>query len=322
MTYYCYTCDMKIVIPHKIALADEHIEELRQLGAEIYDDTRDSATLKERIKDAELITTRTLLDSPELDTTAAIIDAAPRLKYIITPSTGYNHIDVAHATSKGIKVLNCATFNSQAVAEHAVSLLLATNRSLGEGDARLRAGHWDQSGLQGYELAGKQVGLVGYGHIGHLLESLLTGLGMEVRYTRSHSSDAEVTALFQESDYIVVCAPLTDATRGMINAERFAQMKSTAVLINIARGPIVDQAALLTALKSGQIRGAGLDVYSDEPTDSTVPADIVELAQLPNTVTTPHIAYVTHEARTKLGAELLADIKSCIDGAPINVVSH
>lgn len=312
---------MNIVIPHKIPVPKHYIEELRSLGATLYDDTTTTTELKERIRDAELITTRTLTDSPEFDTTADIIDAAPKLRYIITPSTGYNHIDIAHATRKGITVLNCATFNSQAVAEHALSLLLATNRYLAEGDARLRSGTWDRSDLTGYELGGKRVGLIGYGHIGQLLEKLLSGLGMSVSYTRSHSTDAETDQLLAESDFVIICAPLTEATRGMIDARRLGLMKSSALIVNIARGPIINQTDLIEALTSSQIRGAGLDVFAAEPTGTTPDSEIITLANLPNTVVMPHTAYLTFEANDKLGAELVADIKSCIDGAPINIVN-
>lgn len=312
---------MKIVIPDPIAIDEKYIAELRDLGAEIYDDAPDLEALKLRIRDAEIITTRPLALSDHPDVTAEVIDAAPNLKYIVTPSVGTNHIDVAYATSKGIRVLNCATFNSQAVAEHAIGLLLATNRQLAEGDARLRVGNWDQKSLIGYELGGKLLALIGYGHIGKKIEALAAGLGINVEYTRSMSTDEETDALLARADFVIICAPLTDATRGMIDARRLSLMKSSALLINIARGPIVNQPDLITALRSGQIRGAGLDVFEVEPKDDVAPSEIVELATLANTVTVPHIAYFTHEANEKLGAELVADITSCLDSQLINLVN-
>lgn len=197
---------MNIVIPHHIAIPEKYYDALTELGAVAYDDTTSIELLKERISDADIITTRTLADAPIFDTSAAVIDAAPHLKYIITPSTGTNHIDVAYATSKGIQVLNCPTFNSQAVAEHAVSLMMAVNRNIVTGDKRLTSGVWDQSDLRGYELSGKKVGLIGYGHIGKILEKLCTGFGMAVSYTRSSSTDGDTDALLAASDFVIVCA--------------------------------------------------------------------------------------------------------------------
>ncbi len=304
---------MKIVLPDKINIPDTYKDEMRNLGAELYEDLPDEAELKHRIADAEVITAN------YVDITPEVIDAAPKLKYIIVPAVGYEWVDVDYAASKGITTLNCPTFNSQAVAEHAMSLLMAVNRNLGRGMDELRAGKWHPQAFVGYELAGKHLGLVGYGNIGTRIEQLATVLGMHVSYVNSRSTADEIDELMRSADFVVICAPLTEATHHLIDERRLRLMKPTAVLVNVGRGAIVDQGALMEVLKAGHIRG-GLDVFDGEPLTGTPNETLVELASLPNVIATPHIAYNTVEMQDKQGAELLGNIKSCIEGAPIHVV--
>ena len=249
-----------------------------------------------------------------------MIDAAPSLKYIVVPAVGYEWVDVEYAASKGITTLNCPTFNSQAVAEHAMSLLMAVNRNLIVGVDELRAGKWSPQTLVGYELEGKKLGLIGYGNVGTRIEKIAVALGMVVSYTNSKSTPEEIDALISTSDFIVICAPLTDATRNLVDERRLNLLKPTAVLVNVGRGTIIDQNALTGTLKAGKIRGAGLDVFDGEPLTGEPSDTIVELAKLPNVIATPHIAYNTEEINDKQGAEILANLKSCLESTPINVV--
>lgn len=307
---------MKIVLPDKINMSDRYKEEIRGLGAQVFDDLPDEVELINRIKDAEVIT------ASYVDITPGVIDAAPNLKYIVVPAVGYEWVDTGYAAAKGITTLNCPSFNSQAVAEHALSLLMAVNRNLIVGVDELRAGTWNPQTLVGYELEGKKLGLIGYGNVGKRIETAAASLGLVVSYVNSQSTDAEIDVLLSSSDFIVVCAPLTDTTRNLVNRRRLSLLKPTTVLINVGRGAIVDQNALIDVLKNRKIRGAGLDVFDGEPLTGKPNNTIVELAKLPNVVATPHIAYNTEEINEKQGAELLANLKSCIDGHPINVVQE
>lgn len=307
---------MKIIIPDKLDVADHYKNEIRNLGGEVFDDLPDVAELKNRFKDAEIITAN------YVDITPDIIDAAPNLKYIIVPANGWEWVDADYAATKGITTLNAPTHSSQAVAEHAISLLLAANRNIVAGSTELRSGKWNPQELVGYELAGKKLGLIGYGNVGTRIEKIAAALGLEVAYTNSKSTSEGIDNLLSSSDYIIICAPLTDSTRNLIDERRLNLLKSTAILVNVGRGAIINQKDLIQTLKAKKIRGAGIDVFDGEPLTGTPSAEIVELASLPNVVATPHIAYNTAEIHDKQGAEILVDIQSCLDGRPINVVKQ
>lgn len=305
---------MKIVLPDKINISDDYKNKIRELGAEVYEDLPDNDELKKRIQDAEIIT------ASYVDITPDIIDAAPNLKYIVVPAVGYEWVDTEYAASKGITTLNCPTFNSQAVAEHAMTLLMAVNRNVITGIDELRAGKWNPQDLVGYELNGKKLGLIGYGNVGTRIEKIATSFGMSVSYVNSKSSSDEVDKLLSDSDFVVICAPLNDSTRNLVDERRLELMKQTAILVNVGRGAVTDQNCLIKVLKNKQIRGAGLDVFDGEPLTG-VPSDtIVGLAKLPNVVATPHMAYNTEEINNKQGAEILVNLQSCIAGEPVNVV--
>lgn len=307
---------MKIVILDKLDISEQYKNEIRNLGGEVFDDLPDVAELKNRVKDAEIITAN------YVDITPDIIDAAPNLKYIIVPANGWEWVDADYAATKGITTLNAPTHSSQGVAEHAISLILATNRNIVAGSTELRSGKWSPQELVGYELAGKKLGLIGYGNVGTRIEKITAALGLEVTYTNSKSTSEDIDNLLSSSDFIIICAPLTDSTRNLIDERRLNLLKPTAILVNVGRGAIINQKALTETLKAKKIRGAGIDVFDGEPLTGTPSAEIVELASLPNVVATPHIAYNTTEIHDKQGAEILVDIKSCLDGRPINVVKQ
>ena len=307
---------MNIVLPDKINISETYKDDIRQLGATVYDDLPDQAELINRIKDAEVIT------ASYVDITAEVIDAAPNLKYIVVPAVGYEWVDTKYAASKGITTLNCPTFNSQAVAEHALALLMGVNRNLLRGTDELRAGRWNPQAMVGYELGGKELGLIGYGNVGKRIEAIAATLGMHVRYVNSKSTAEELDTLISNADYLIICAPLNDGTRGLVNQRRLDLLKPSAVLVNVGRGAVVDQLYLTELLRDKKIRGAGLDVYDGEPLTGVPNETIVELAALPNVIATPHVAYNTVEINDKQGAEILANLKSCIDGNPINTVEQ
>ncbi|MCW3475367.1 NAD(P)-dependent oxidoreductase [Limobrevibacterium gyesilva] len=228
---------------------------------------------------------------------AAVIAAAPRLRLIQKIGVGVNTIDLAAAAARGIPVCNLPGTNSRAVAEMALLLMLAALRRLPLFDAGLRTGAWgadpavqDRLG----ELGGRTVGLVGYGAVPRILAPVLAALGCRVLYAaRTPKPDAvgehrPLDALLAESDVVSLHVPLTADTERMIDAAAIARMKPGAVLVNTARGGLVDQAALAAALASFRLGAAGLDVFAQEPAD---PSDA--LFRLPNVVVAPHVAWLT-----------------------------
>jgi phosphoglycerate dehydrogenase-like enzyme len=228
--------------------------------------------------------------------TAEMIAAAPRLRLIQKIGVGVNTIDLDAAKARGIAVCNLPGTNARAVAELTLALMLAVLRRLPRFDAAMRRGEWSDPALQDGigELGGRTVGLVGYGAIARLLAPVLAALGCRLIYTsRTPHPDAvgewrSLDALLSESDVVSLHLPLTAETETLIDARAFAQMRRGAILINTARGGLVDQSALTQALKDGKLAGAGLDVFVHEPHDATEP-----LFHLPNVVLTPHIGWLT-----------------------------
>ncbi len=228
--------------------------------------------------------------------TAGMIAAAPKLRLIQKIGVGVNTIDLDTAKARGIAVCNLPGTNARAVAELTLALMLAVLRRLTRFDTAMRRGEWLDPELQDGigELGGRTVGLVGHGAIPGLLAPVLIALGCRVIYTsRTQHTDAAAAwctldALLAEADVVSLHLPLTDATANLIDAAALARMKPGAVLINTARGGLVDQAALAGALSAGRLAGAGLDVFVHEPHDASE-----VLFQLPNVVLTPHIAWLT-----------------------------
>jgi len=228
--------------------------------------------------------------------TAAMIAAAPRLKLIQKIGIGVNTIDLEAAKARGIPVCNLPGTNSRAVAELTLAMMLATLRRLPRFDASVRRGVWTDPLLEDGlgELGGRVVGLVGYGAIPRLLAPVLTAMGCRVLYTDQAAVAGalgefrSLPALLQEADVVTLHVPLTPETTHLIDAASLARMKRGAVLINTARGGLVDQAALTEALRSGHLAAAGLDVFETEPPDFAAP-----LFRLPNVVVSPHVAWLT-----------------------------
>lgn len=232
--------------------------------------------------------------------TAAMIDQAPRLKLIQKLGVGVNTIDLEAAKARGIAVCNMPGSNSQAVAEMTLALMLAVLRRIVWLDGKTRAGDgWslDLAAVDSFgEIGGRTVGFVGYGAIPQRLAPVLTALGAEVIYTATKPNPAApdgyrtLDQLLSEAGIVSLHAPLTETTRGLIGAAAFARMRPGAILINTARGDLVDETALAQALESGRLRGAGLDVFSQEPLRADHP-----LARFDNVVMAPHVAWLTPE---------------------------
>jgi phosphoglycerate dehydrogenase-like enzyme len=226
--------------------------------------------------------------------TAEMIQAAPRLKLIQKIGVGVNTIDLDAARTRGIPVCNLPGTNARAVAELTLGLMLSVLRRIPAFDRGMRSGVWTDTGLQDGlgELGGRTVGLVGFGSIPRILAPILAAMGCSVIYTARTPVDQPgfrtLDELLRQADVVSLHLPLVPETARLIDAAAFATMKPGAILINTGRGGLLDQSALIAALESGRLAGAGLDVFETEPLP---PAD--RLLQLPNVVLTPHVAWLT-----------------------------
>jgi D-3-phosphoglycerate dehydrogenase / 2-oxoglutarate reductase len=307
---------MKIVLTDNIDLTPEHKQKITSLSdVTIYTDLPSANEIKVRIKDAEVITANWI------DITEDILSEAANLKYIIAPTVGYDWIDVAAASKRNIKVLNCPTHNSKAVASLTIAMIFSLSRRLHEANAAMKTGEWNPTAYKGFELEGKTLGIIGRGRIGNEVASLAQSLGMHVQGVNSRSTVAEIDALVSSSDIVTLHAPLTEQSRNILDKRRLLMMKKGAYLINTARGAEVDQTALTEVLSSGHLAGAALDVFIGEPNNGIVPDSIMKLVSLPNVLTTPHMAPDTKERDERLGEELIKVLETCIANKPINVVN-
>ncbi|GAB6091827.1 2-hydroxyacid dehydrogenase family protein [Furfurilactobacillus curtus] len=269
----------------------------------------DHDQLKASVTDADFLITAL---STQVDND--IIGSAPHLKLISNYGAGFNNIDVASAKAHHIPVTNTPAVSTTSTAEVTVGLILALLHRIAEGDRLMRntgfAG-WAPLFFLGHELAGKTVGIIGMGSIGQAVAKRLHAFDMHILYSQRKPLPSEtelaldatyatVPEILSAADIVTVHVPLTDGTRHLIDTDAMAQMKSSAVLINAARGPIIDEAALLTALQNHQLAGAALDVYTDEPHVAD------GFKALDNVVLTPHIGNATVEARDAM-AEIVAN---------------
>lgn len=276
----------------------------------------DIPTLVDRCQDADAVV---LSNFPF---PAEVIQASPVLKYICVAFTGFDHVDMEAAKQRGIQVANASGYSTVAVAELVFGLTLSLLRKLPAADRAVRTGK-SSHGLMGLELAGRTFGIIGLGHIGSQVAQIAQAFGCKVlAYNRSHKdipgvNQVPLDQVLAESDIISIHLPVNVETRGFINANRLAQMKSSALLINCARGPIVDELALAEALRQGRLAGAGIDVFDIEP---PLPEDH-PLIQAPNCILTPHVGFLSLEAMYKR-ADIVADnLRSWLAGDPLNLVN-
>jgi D-3-phosphoglycerate dehydrogenase len=247
-----------------------------------------------------------------------VIDAGKNLKAIGRAGIGVDNIDVETATSHKIPVVNAPRASTMSVAELAVGHMLSMARRFPSADASMKDGKWEKKAFKGAELNGKTLGFIGIGRIGYEVGVRAKAFGMKMvaydPYITQEIVDpigVKLTTLeevLQVSDYITIHALLTDETRGMVGQEQFAMMKDGVRIVNCARGPIIQEEALVEALKSGKCAGAGLDVYTTEPPGAT------ELVKMPNVVCTPHIAANTVEAQISAGVTTAEQVLKVLKG--------
>ena len=280
-----------------------------------------ATAVAERLVGAEVVVSnKTQLDADALERAAT-------LRLICVSATGTNNVDLDAARRRGIQVCNVRSYATPSVVEHVFALILALRRQLPAYHAAVRAGHWQRSpyfALLDFpigELHGNTLGIVGYGELGRAVAAVATAFGMRVMIAaRSHAAQPGRVGLWDvlaQADVVSLHTPLTAETRGLIGAAELALMKSDALLINTARGGIVDEEALAAALRAGRLGGAGVDVLSDEPPHGGNPLLVPDI---PNLIVTPHVAWASRQARQRLIHEVAANITAFIAGVPRNVV--
>ena len=321
----------------KIAFLELHDWEENYLRERIDPRHKIVATL---VPDAEVV-------SPFIYTkmTAEVLTKLPKLKLIATRSTGFDHIDVAECAKRGVTVCNVPFYGENTVAEHTFALILALSRKVHEAFVRVRAGNFSLDGLRGFDLKDKTIGVVGAGHIGLHVIRIARGFGMKVvafDVRRDHFlaevlgfDYADLDSLLGRSDIITLHAPYNKHTHHLINRDNVSKIKRGAILINTARGGLIDTEALLTALDKGILAGAGLDVLEGEESiyeESALLGDAVNPEKLriaiqnhvilkkPNVVFTPHNAFNSQEALERILDTTADNIQSFVAGQSKNVV--
>ena len=325
---------MKIVVldGHTLNPGDNPWDPLAALGdLTVYDRTEPRQVLERSWGAEVLITNKVRLD-------AATLAALPDLRCIGVIATGYDVVDVAAAGERGIPVMNVVNYGTEAVAQHAFALLLELCRRTALHDAGIRSGRWAAGpdwcfwDTPQVELSGKTMGILGFGTIGRRVAELAHAFGMKVIAASARKSAAELAAsavpvafpvelvgldgLFRASDVLSLHCPLTDRTRAIVNAANIAAMKDGALVLNLARGPLLDEAAVADALVSGKLGGLGADVVSAEPITTDNP-----LLTSPNTLLTPHIAWATLTARRNITRIISENIAGWMAGTPKSVVN-
>jgi len=301
------------------ALSEEGLkvfQDSKELTVDVKTDLKPDA-LKEAIKDYDALVVRSATK-----VTREIIAAAKKLKVIGRAGAGLDNVDLEAATQKGIIVMNTPAGNTISTAEHTLSMILALSRNIAQANASMKKGEWKRSKFMGVELYNKVLGIVGFGRIGSEVAKRAKSFGMKVlvfdpflsvKVAESTGVEiAELNKVLQGSDYITVHTPLTEETRHLISAKEFGMMKKGARIINCARGGIIDEAALVRAVKEGRAAGAAMDVFENEP----LAADS-ELLKLDNVITTPHLGASTKEAQINVAIEVAEIVRDALLGKGI-----
>lgn len=316
---------MKIVILEPLGVSEKELRDIAKpitdKGHELIihnDKTLEINELKERAKDAEVLVLANMPLKGE------VINSSDNLKMISIAFTGVDHVDLKACREKELMVCNAAGYSTPSVAELTFGLIFSVYRNIVPLDKAAREGK-TKDGYSQKDLAGKTMGIIGTGAIGSKVAEVALAFGCRVlAYNRTEKDTLKAKGvkyvtmeeLLEESDIVTIHTPLNEATKALINAERITLMKKSAILINTARGPIVDNNALAKALEEGRIAGAGIDVFDIEPPLSTE----YELLKAPNCVVTPHIGFATKEAMVRRAHITLGNIEKWLEKNPQNVI--
>ncbi|MBQ7314596.1 MAG: D-2-hydroxyacid dehydrogenase [Clostridia bacterium] len=308
---------MKIIVLDKATIGDDlDLSPLSALGELTVYDATSREEVGARIQQAQIV----LLNKVRLD--ATVLQQAPSLRLICVFATGYDNIDLSYARAHGIAVCNVPAYSTESVTLFTVSTALSLFTHLSEYRTFVASGAYSQSGAPNrltpvyHELQGKTWGIVGGGHIGTRVGEVAQALGARVLIHQRHPHPSfptvDLATLCRESDVLSLHCPLTEATRGMIGREQLSLMKPSAVLVNEARGAVVDEAAVADAITQGQIGAYGCDVYSTEPFTTEHP--FYAIKDLPNVLLTPHTAWGAYEARARCVSVVADNIRAFLSG--------
>lgn len=317
---------MKLVVldGHAVNPGDLSWDFLNVFGqVTVYEETAPEQVI-DRIFDADII----LINKIVVD--QALLDHCPKLKLVCVLATGYNVVDCAACAARGIPVCNVPAYGTDAVAQFTFGLLLELCHRIGHHDRLVKAGVWEKNtgfcfwDTPQMELAGKTMGIIGFGAIGRAVGTIAKAFGMQVlAYNRSRCPEGEaigqyvpLDTLLAQSDIVSLHCPLTPETAQIINAEALSKMRDGAILLNTARGGVVNEEAVRSALECGKLRGFAADVVSQEPILGSNP-----LLHAPNCILTPHMAWAPVEARMRILDSVKQSIQGFLDSQPINVVN-
>lgn len=314
---------MKLVVLNECFFKPEHIARLKALGElEVFNDTTTESQVIERLKDANIA----IADCFIAPLNKQLFDNVPKLKYLTINSTGYDPVDLMAAKANGIQVSDIPGFSTEAVAEHAIALMFAVNRHIFQLDKRIHEQPYEidpadktQLPYLGFNLRGKTLGIIGFGHIGQRVAEIAQAIGMKVIvYNRSPKHipgipEVSLEALLQQSDIVSLHTPLNAESENMIGTKELALMQPHALLINTARGKVVDTGALYDALKNKRLGGAGLDVLAQWGKDNP-------LLSLDNVIVTPHSAWYTKESFENLADMVVENVEAYVSGRAKNLI--
>ena len=321
----------RVIGADRFFMTDQAIKKINASGLLIWADSKTGEDLAERVRQ----TNAKVIISEYFKITDRVMTAAPNLKGVVVWGVGYDHVDVNAASERGIYVANTRGSNSESVAEHVFAFILNLSRKLMQSDAFVRKGEWtsrEEAGLPreltSHDLYRKTLGIVGFGHIGTLVARIARGFNMRVlasdpyvaaEFVKENSAElVDLQTVLRESDFITLHVVLTDETRNLIGTRELNLMKPTACLVNASRGAVVDEAALVEALRNKKIGGACLDVFSKEPIDLSNP-----LLEFNNVVMTPHCAGNSEEALATTAMMVSEEtVRILRDEVPKNLVNR
>ncbi len=319
---------MKIVVLERNSVGPDIPVDYSALGeVTYYPNTVTVEEVKERIADADIVV------SNKAPMKREALQDAPNVKLICEFATGYDNVDIAYCKERGIKVANVVDYSTDMVAQHTFTLALTLLQKLPHYDNYVKSGAYSAQDrfsnfdIPFYELAGKTWGIVGMGNIGKKVAQIATVFGCKVIFhsitgksTCTDYPQVDKATLLAESDFLSLHCPLSDLSRDFIDAESLKKMKKSAILINVARGPVVNNRDLYEALKTGEITGAGLDVIEKEPLELSNP--LSQLKDSNQIIITPHLAWASVEARTRCVEETAENIRAFLRGEDRNVVNQ
>lgn len=318
---------MKLVVLEKMSLGfDIDISFYEEFGEVVYYDNTSVDEIADRIADADIVIAN------KVPLNAGTIGGASKLKLICETATGYNNVDIDYCRENDIRVTNAVGYSTPIVAQHTFAMALYLLEKLPVYDTYVKNGDYEKAPMftcfEPYftELEGKTWGIIGLGNIGRKVAEIAKVFGCRVIFYsasgRNDTTDFEKVdfdTLLSESDVLSLHCPLTDRTQNIINAEALAKMKKTAILLNVARGPVVDEQALYDALTTGQIAAAGLDVLVKEPITADNP--LRKIKDSTKLLITPHMAWASREARIRCAREVYLNIKSFLAGEKRNIIA-